>query len=164
MTQEELELELDIDPEYNTIAIKYKEDLQFLSDLFLNTIKDYKVAIKRAYLEEDIQGDKKNELNNISNRFLDIYKDTMILSEKVVNGILKEKKDVEELDKKINKLKIEFNNENNKLNNMLDNGRAANPRRLDARTSMRKSYFMDIFYLSAITGGIGYLYYYYKNR
>jgi hypothetical protein len=88
----------------------------------------------------------------------------MILSAGVIDNIVKEKNKIEKLDNQIADLKSKFKTENIKLNNILDQGKAANPRRLDVRNQMRKSYYMDIFYILAITCGGTYIYSYFKNK
>lgn len=145
-------------------ALKYREDLAFLLEQFLVVVGQYRAALKQVYLEEDPDDNKKKNLDNIATQLLEIYNDVMILSGGVVDNIIKEKNKIEILDNKIKELKTRFKTENGKLNNILDQGRAANPRRLDARDVMRKSYYMDIFYVLAITCGGTYIYSYFKNR
>ena len=145
-------------------ALKYREDLAFLLEQFFVLVDQYRTALKQVYLEEDPDDNKKKMLGSIAIQLRDIYKDVFILSGSVVDNIIKEKNKVEILDKKIKELKTRFKTENGKLNNILDQGRAANPRRLDAREVMRRSYYMDIFYVLAITCGGTYIYSYFKNR
>jgi len=145
-------------------ALKYREDLIFLTEQFFLIINNYKVALKQVYLEEDVDNDKKHNLEQIRGQLSEIYRDVMILSGNIIDSIVKEKEKIEELDNRIADLKLKFNAENKSLNDILSKGNAANPMRLDARKEMRKSYYMEIFYAVAITCGGGYLYSYFKNR
>jgi hypothetical protein len=145
-------------------ALKYREDLVFLSEQFLLVINNYRTALKQVYLEEDPDDNKKKYLNQIKVQLTEIYNNVMILSAGVIDNIVKEKNKIEKLDNQIADLKSKFKTENIKLNNILDQGKAANPRRLDVRNQMRKSYYMDIFYILAITCGGTYIYSYFKNK
>ena len=144
-------------------ALKYREDLVFLSEQFLLVINNYRTALKQVYLEEDPDDNKKKNLEQIRGQLLEIYNDVMILSGGVIDDIVKEKNKIEILDDKIAELKSKFKIENDNLNNILDQGRAANPRRLDVRNEMRKDYYMEIFYIIAITYGGTYIYHYFKK-
>ena len=144
------------------IAIKYREDLDIISGQFLLVVNTYRGILKQVYLEES-SDDKKRQLETKPTELLKIYNDTIVLSSKIIDGIVKEMANVAVLDENIKQLKQESTIEGDNLNNILDQGRAANPRRLDARRSMRTDYFMEIFYLGAILYGSKYLYSFWKG-
>lgn len=145
-------------------ALKYREKLIFLTEQFFLIINNYKVALTQVYLEEDVNNEKKQKLDKIRDQLNAIYKDVLTLSSNIVDSIIDERDKVELLDNRIADLKLQFKAENKNLNDILGKGNAANPMRLDARKEMRKSYYMEIFYVVAITCGGGYLYSYFKNR
>lgn len=149
---------------HENVALRYRENLDLLAERFLLVINKYRGVLKQVYLEEDDNNSKKNNLGTKPNELHIIYNDTIVLSSKIVDGVVKEIANVEALDKNINQLKREFKVEGENINNALDQGRSANPRRLDARKSMRKDFFMDIFYIGAITYGSIYLYSFWKKQ
>lgn len=143
------------------IAIKHREDLEIIAERFLLVVNRYRGILKQVYLEE-ASDDKKNKLETKPTELLKIYNDTIVLSSKIIDGIVKETGNVEVLDENIRQLKRESTIEGDNLNNILGQGRAANPRRLDARRSMRTDYFMEIFYIGAILYGSKYIYSFWK--
>tara|TARA_B110000046_G_scaffold93228_1_gene101204 strand:+ start:1382 stop:1834 length:453 start_codon:yes stop_codon:yes gene_type:complete len=143
---------------HENVAVNYREDLGFLAERFLLGINKYRGILKQVYLEEDNDNSNKHILGTKPNELLNIYNSTIMLSVEIVDNIVKEMAKVEELDKNIINLKREFEVEGENRNNAFDQGRAANPRRLDTRNAMRRDYFMDMFYISAITYGSVYIY------
>jgi hypothetical protein len=148
---------------HENVALKYRENLGFLSERFLLVINKYRGILKQVYLEEDNDNSKKNILGTKPSELRTIYNDTIFLSRMVIDGIIKEMANVETLDENIGQLKKEYEVEGENLNNAFDQGRGANPRRLDARKYMRRDYFMELFYISAITYGSVYIYSFMKR-
>ena len=93
-----------------------------------------------------------------------IYAKTFITSSQIHTTILENNDKILSLDKYLDELKAEVQEENKALQNVENTGQAAVPRKRYIRKNMQGDYYMDAFYFCAVLGGIYYFITYYKNR
>lgn len=145
-----------------SVAKNMRNTLVDLNQQFFVVAGRYKAALTEFYLANTKENN--NAIEMIKRDLTRIYAKTFMTSSQIHTTILENNDKILSLDKYLDELKAEVQEENKALQNVENTGQAAVPRKRYIRKNMQGDYYMDAFYFSAVLGGIYYFITYYKNR